>query len=184
MNFKTFTLTVFLCISSFAFSQEFNNRFDFRLGTGISLQGTGDMNMINYENELNYNLNNYFTLGAGLNFGRSFSGVIENATSTQGNLIFFYSPFRNNRRFDFRIGAGLGYQKYNGIFLQFARWQNGDLVETNFQGFENKDFGFNVTLEGSYMINDLYLIGAKIYTKPYSKGDIDSGIMLKFGRVF
>ena len=68
--------------------------------------------------------------------------------------------------------------------MQFARWQNGDLVETNFQGFENKDFGFNVTLEGSYMINDLYLIGAKIYPKPYSKGDIDSGIMLKFGRVF
>ncbi len=184
MKIKTVSIifaTLFV-FSATSFSQNFGDRLDFRVGAGVSLQGTGDMTMLNYENELNCTMNRYFTLAGSVNFGRSINGVFGDGSSSQGNIMLFFSPFKNTRRFDFRFGPGLGFQKYSYSYQEWARYENGVLVDERFSVNKVRSFGPSLTFEGTYMLNDLYMLGAKIYTKPFFDDNIDSGIMIKFGR--
>ena len=55
-----FILSVTLSLT--LFSQENSSKFDFRIGAGSSFMGSGDMTTTAFENELNYRVNNYFTI--------------------------------------------------------------------------------------------------------------------------
>lgn len=182
MKIKTFFITALLALSTTTFSQNFGDRIDFRLGTGLSLQGTGDMIMLNYENELNCTMSRYFTLAGSVNFGRSVNGVYNNGSSSQGNIMLFFSPFKNTRRFDFRFGPGFGFQRYSYTYQEWARYENGILVDERHAVNKRFAYGPSLTFEGTYMLNELYMLGAKLYTKPFFNDDIDSGFMIKFGR--
>jgi len=177
---------IIICLLAFlfsvqAFGQEKVRKLDFRLGAGFSLLGTGDMRTFNYENELNIKLNKYFTSSVSINLGRSNRGDFETASFTQGNLNIFISPFKNTGRFDFRLGTGLTYYNISDAYLAWQSWKNGVLIATKHE-FENRtSFGYNLIIEGSFLITDRFLIGVKAFTQPYQNGDINSGVMLKLG---
>jgi hypothetical protein len=41
--------------------------------------------------------------------------------------------------------------------------------------------GINIIIEDTYSISEKYLLGLKLFTQPYFNGDLNSGILLKFG---
>ena len=181
MRIKTFFLITLIAFSLPVIGQEKTGNLDFRLGAGVSLLGSGDMVTFNYENEINYNLNKYFTSSASINLGRSNYGVAETASFVQGNFNLFVSPFKNNRRFDFRVGAGLTYYNISDTYISSQRWVNGVLVDTDYEFDKRNSFGCNIIIENSYSLTNRFLIGLRLFTQPYFNGDINSGILLKLG---
>jgi hypothetical protein len=181
MRTKTFLLITLIVFSLPVIGQEKADKLDLRLGAGISLLGRGDMRTFNYENEINYTLNNYFSSSLSINLGRSNYGVFEMASFTQGNLNFYLSPFKNNKRFDFRIGTGLTYYGISDSYKHYYEYINGQLVNIDYT-FENRiSFGYNIVIENSYLLTDRFLIGIKLFSQPYFNGDKNSGILLKLG---
>jgi hypothetical protein len=181
MRIKTFFLTTLITFSLHVIGQEKTDNLDFRFGAGISLLGSGDMVTFNYENEINYKLNQYFAGSLSINLGRSNNGAYKTASFTQGNINAYFSPLKNNKRFDFRIGTGLTYYGISDAYQQSAYYENGVLVDVNYLFDNRNSFGFNVIIENSYLLSDKFLIGFKLFSQPYFNGDINSGILLKLG---
>ncbi len=160
-------------------AQENPGRFDLRFGMGYSLMGNGDMNIIGFENELNFKISNYFSTAFALNYGRSNSGVYATTSFIQGNLNVFISPFRNNRKNDFRVGTGLTLMNVSDTYREDNYW-NGVITEPYLD--KRSAFGYNIIIEDSYSITDRFILGMKIFTQLYyTTGDINSGITVKFG---
>lgn len=162
-------------------AQDFKSRIDLRLGIGTSLLGTGDMQTIMLENEVNMKLNSYFTFGGELGFGKSDYGVFEHASFIQLNANIFLSPFKNKGRNDFRIGTGPSWYSVSDAYRSSAHYQNGQPVDEDYKFDTRSSIGFNVIIENSYSITERYLLGLKLFTQPYQNGDINTGILLKFG---
>ena len=181
MRFKTFLFIIVIAFSLPAIGQEKSNKLDLRLGAGISLLGSGDMVAFNYENEINYKLNQYFTSSLSINLGRSNWGVAEMASFTQGNLNVFISPFKNNNRFDLRLGTGLTYYNVSDAYRLSSIIVNGEIVGDTYLLDNRNSFGYNVIIENSYLLNNKFLIGLKLFSQPYFNGDINSGLLLKLG---
>ena len=178
---KKLLLTIIL-ISSFQLSAQFSTKkFDVRFGAGSTLLGSGDMITLSFENELNYRINQYFTGALSLVYGRSNKGVWETASYVQGNLNIYVSPFRNNRRNDFRIGTGLSIYDVTDAYEQSTTYDNGIIVDVDHIIENRNSFGYSIIIEDSYRINEKFLIGLKLFTQPYTNGDINSGGFLKFG---
>jgi len=181
MKTKTMILISFLFLTIQVIGQENTKKIDFRLGAGISLLGTGDMLTFNYENELNLKLNHYFTSSLSLNLGKSINDNYSTSSFVQGNLNVFISPFKNSKRNDFRVGTGLTYYKISETYYTSAQYENGVLVDIQYNLENRRSYGFNVIIEDTYLLTDKFLIGLKLFTQPYYNGDINSGAMLKFG---
>lgn len=161
------TVALILCTLQ-VLGQKNIDKFDLRLGIGISLLGSGDMLTFNYENELNYQLNQYFTGALSVNLGRSNLGVGNSASFTQGNLNIFISPFKNSKQIDFRIGTGITYYHVSDI-------------DFNYDFDKRNAIGFNIVIENTYLFANKWLAGLKLFTQPYANGDINTGVMLKLG---
>ncbi len=177
-------IVILFLLLAFTFSmqgQKTDSRIDFRIGIGPSLLGTGDIITLDYENELNVKIDQYFTLSTSLNFGNSLSGIAFNASFIQGNFNVFLSPLKNNKRFDFRLGAGVNYYSILDILQSRTIYENGVPVSRTYNIDKRDVFGYNIIIEGSYMLTDKILAGLKIFTQPYTNGDINSGIMFKIG---
>ena len=177
---KKIILVLLVSLSLSVFSQESVSKFDLRLGIGSTFLGTGDMFTTAFENELNYHINNYFTVSPSIGFAKSNYGVYEFANYTQGNVNIFYSPFKNNKTNDFRIGLGATYMNYSYSF-EFERqtFLNGKDYSRYLFPTEN-DFGLNVTLENTFKLSPRLLLGIKAFTQIYTK-NINSGVMVKVG---
>jgi hypothetical protein len=171
-----------LLINTKLFAQEAQSKFSIRFGVGKSLLGSGDILTTTFENELNYNLNEYFTTALSLNYGRSSSDEYDIAVFTQGNLNIYLSPFRNTRRNDFRIGAGLTYYKIrDGVIMRTMTDRWGNVLWSDYRVETRRSFGYNIILENTYAIRPRFLLGLKLFTQPYDNGDINTGILLKVG---
>jgi len=181
MSFKTLLLSTLIAVSLPVIGQEKSNKLDLRIGAGISFMATGDMKTFNYENEINYKLSPYFTSSASIVLGRSNYGSLETASFTQGNLNFYISPFKNNRRFDFRIGTGLTYYGISDAYQSFVKYENGVLVDLDYSFDKRNSFGCNLIIENSYLLTNRLSIGLKLFTQPYLNKDINSGLLLKLG---
>ncbi|WP_224997608.1 outer membrane beta-barrel protein [Cesiribacter sp. SM1] len=179
---KIFIPFVLLLFSTQVLAQQDQHKFDIRFGVGKSLLGSGDIITTTFENELNYRLNPYFATAFSLNYGKSSREEFDLAVFTQGNLNLYLSPFRNTRRNDFRIGAGFTYYKItDGINQGIYRDNRGNVVLQDFLVETRTSFGYNIILENTYTIKNRFLLGLKLFTQPYSNGDINSGLMLKIG---
>ena len=173
------TLT-FIMLSLTAFSQQTSSRFDLRFGVGASVLGTGDMRTLMLENELNYFISNSFASSVSLGYGKSNNGVFETASFVQGNLNIYFSPFKNNKRNDFRIGTGLTYYNVSDASMRSSEYVNGVLRQEHV--FEDRNsVGANIILENTYSITEKLRVGIKAFTQPYENGDMNSGILLKLG---
>lgn len=185
---KKLLIIVATLFSFTAFAQNKPDRCDIRLGVGSSLLGSGDVQTTMLDIEFNYKLNNYFTVAPSIALGNSNASDRSGANFKQGNLNLFFSPLRNNRINDFRIGAGLTAYTINDYYLRGETnyYPNGNpterpisVKEYNFN-FRNA-VGGNIIIENTVTIARKYLLGAKVFTQPYLNGDINSGVMVKFG---
>ena len=146
-------------------------KFDFRVGIGYSMLGTGDINTLNFENELNYKISNYFSSSVSLNFGVNSNPSFYSASFLQGNINGFISPFKNNQTNDLRIGMGLTSYRISD-YLTIENYEY------------RKDFGYNVIIEDTYNLSDKFLIALKFFGQFYNEGDQNIGVMLKGGFKF
>src|ERR1035437_8874666 len=125
MKTKALILAILLNLTLQLKAQEEQEKFDFRIGSGVSLLGSGDMITLNVENEFNFKFSQYFSNSISVNYGRSNSGAYETASFIQGNINLYISPFRNNKRNDFRIGSGLSYYNVSDSYRQSSWYQDG-----------------------------------------------------------
>ena len=181
MRIKTIILIVLIAFSLPVIGQEKTDNLDFRLGAGVSLLGTGDITTFNYENEINYKLNPYFTSSASLNFGRSSQGVSKIASLVQGNINIYFSTFKNNKRFDFRVGTGLTFYNISDARQTGNFLVNGVLADEDYEFRKRNSFGYSFIIENSYLLTDRLFVGLKLFTQPYFNGDINSGLLFKLG---
>lgn len=177
---KYLTFILFIIVTQLN-AQDANKKLDFKFGVGKSLLGTGDMRTINFENEINYKINNYFSSSFTLNFGYSDYGVFKTSTYFQGNLNVFISPFKNNKKNDFRIGTGLSIM--NVFDSYYIPHDDGVVLNQSSAYYFDKrnSSGLNIIIEDTYSFKGKYLIGLKLYSQPYFNGDLNTGILLKIG---
>lgn len=175
-------LTIFVGVAGNA--QEDKSKLSITLGAGRSLLGTGDIRTVMFENELNYKLNKYFALGGGIAFGKSNYDLFGQASFFQLNSNIYLSPFRNNRKNDFRLGAGFSWYSVSDSYLSSATYQNGQIVNPEYVFDDRNSVGLNMLIENTYSVTDKYLLGLKVFAQPYLNGDINSGILLKLGMKF
>lgn len=158
-------LFVCLIFASVSFAQTKKSNVDLRFGVGTSLLGTGDMQTLMFENEVNVKLNRFIALGGGIAYAKSDNGVFETASFTQLNTNVYFSPFKNEKRNDFRVGTGLSWYAVSDAHLQFLYYTpNSDVVREEYEFDNRNSFGFNVLLENTYTLSDRYLIGLKAFT--------------------
>ena len=177
----TFIFAVITIVSSLNISaQEYSNKFDFKTGTGMVFLGTGDGIIYSFENELNYKINNYFSTAISIGLGRG--GSIERVEmGTQddyflGCINAFFSPFKNNKRHNLKLGSGVSY--FNQAHIHVVRLSTRDLA---YDGWS--EILYNIILEYEYRINSRFMIGGKLFTTgSFSGGGGDiTGGLVKFG---
>ncbi len=156
-------------------AQSQSSRLDLRFGVGSSFLGTGDMQTIMFENELNFRINDYLTIGQGLAYAKSDFGVYEQASFIQINSLLLVSPFSNVYKNDFRIGTGLSLYSVSDLTRTSSQLNSG------FDVNRRNSYGLNLVIENSYAVTEHFLVGIKAFIQPYINGDINSGILLKVG---
>jgi hypothetical protein len=178
---KKLVVVLMVVLAINAKAQNTSSKFDFRFGLGTSLLSTGDMRTVMFENELNYSINNFLSSGVTAGYGKSYSGAYETSSFVQGNINIFISPFGNRNKNDFRIGTGISYMNVSDAYLESTNYQNGTIVDEDYR-FDNRgSIGMNIILENTYTLRDKFMLGLKLFTQPYKNGDINSGLLLKFG---
>lgn len=179
---KCFLLSFLLfCSLSSIYAQESDRIADLRVGLGLSLLGSGDLWAHSLDVEFNQTFSPLLAYSVGLATGRSNNGVFETASYFQSNANIYFSPFKNNRRNDFRIGTGLSYNWVSDAYIQSRLFDGGVVVSENVVFDQRSSLGVNIIIENTVMLSDRLLLGLKLFSQPYFNGDINSGAMLKFG---
>lgn len=174
---QTLFLIILICASVSTQAQE----IDLRFGVGGSFLGSSDMRAIMLENEANLKLNRYFALSGGLGFGTSNDGALDQASFLQLNANVYISPFKNTGRNDFRLGTGLSWYTVSESYNALSISHTGEIVDSKLQSDQRNALGFNLIIENTYSVTERLLLGLKAFTQPYQNGDINSGVLLKFG---
>lgn len=180
---KTFIVIILSTVILNMTAQERTQKFDFKIGSGLGFMGSGDLTALCFENELNYKLNNYFSTSISLGIGRSVEFKDNHNDYLQGSLNLFISPFRNDKRNNFKLG--LGYTRINEAVTYLSSsyyYPNTYLNEFEYSGTSIN--GFNMIIENEYKITSRFLIGCKLFvTGGIEEGGIVSGGMIKLGIV-
>ena len=178
---KNYFIIILFVIATQLNAQDNQKKFDAKFGLGVSLLGTGDMTTLNFENEINFKISQYFSTSFTLNYGRSNSGIYETSSFIQGNLNIFISPFKNNKKNDFKIGTGFSMMNISDSYYLEPECGVGIEQSTPYHFDKRNSSGFNIIIEDTYSIKEKYLIGLKLFTQSYFNEDLNSGILLKFG---
>jgi hypothetical protein len=149
------------------------------------LSWLGDVKPICFENELNYKISSYFSAAVSIGIGRSNAdgrdGFSSNSDYLQGSINAFISPFRNNRRNDFKIGAGFTLFDESHSYVSSINYNPYFVSYTKDERFLT---GFNIIVEDEYRLNSRFSVGGKLFLVggiPIDEGAIMYGFMLKFG---
>lgn len=174
---KTIILLLALNFLFYLNAQQKMSRFDFKFGSGIGFMGDGDMLTLGFENDLNYKINNYLSAGILLNYGKSDHGVDIHSDYLMGGVNIFFSPFKNNKKNNFKIGTG--YSFFNNTNVYEKSWDS-------IQGFEytydrRKTGGLNLIFEDEQIVYEKFLIGGKLFLNGSISGANMIGAVVKFG---
>lgn len=182
-HLKKLTVMLFFCfLSGFMFAQTTENKTWLRLGSGVSLLGTGDLKIHHFDMELHYKFNRFLAVNSSFTYGYGFNNYSSPVTNMhKGNLNFLFAPFSYDRNYQLEIGGGLTYHHVSSMAVTRRRYVNGEIVEIEYQHELYRSFGYNMILENSFRINEKYRLGLKIFITPYFNGDIHSGLELKCG---
>lgn len=178
---KSFAILIMLVLTGSAFAQQTPSKFELKLGLGTSFLGTGDMQTLLLENELNYALNRYFTASASINLARSNRGSYQTTSYTQGNINLFISPFTNTGKHDLRIGAGVSYYQVSDTWQSRVVIENGEVVLLEY-GFEERNaLGLSGILEYSFALSEKLSLGTKLFMQVFRNEDMNTGALVKLG---
>lgn len=176
---KTILIIYFLLSLNLLFSQVDNNKFNYSIGFGSVLAGKGNLLTI-VENQINYNLNNYFSLSLNVDNGRSFGYSDEVNDFFQFGSNIFISPLKNIRQNNLKIGLGLA--EINETVTNKVFVYNNTKYEKFYNVVKNASIGYNFIIEYEYKINSHYLIGGKLFTTgKFSDRSLFVGGLIKFG---
>lgn len=178
---KIITIGLLICLATYLSAQVNTKKVDLKFGIGTSLQGSGDMTTLSFENELNYKINKYFSISFAIDYGKSDRGVNASTSLVQGNLNIYFSPFKNSGKNNFKIGTGLSAMKVSDFYALSITQENYGVTTGDFVFEKRNSLGFNIIIENEYILSKKYLIGLKLFTQPYFNGDISTGGFLKFG---
>ncbi|WP_304236457.1 hypothetical protein [Jiulongibacter sediminis] len=178
-------MTIFLFLGINSFAQK-SQKLTLSLGAGSSLMGTGDFRHRSLENELTYELNRYLTIRFSTLYGNSKHGVGAYQSYFQGNINAFVSPFKNNRRNDFRLGTGVSRMSVTQFTEYYDIPFNPNQPIDRYSIGEHRSGGtsINLIIEDKFEIFQRLSLGLKAFTQPFSRGDINTGILLKMGVSF
>lgn len=167
----TYIVALFAILSVNAQSGEYselgNVEMDIRAGLGISGYEPQGKSFFVYEFELNKKFTPYFTVAPSIISNKVGQSDDNDTSLLQLNMNAFISPFRNNRRNDFRIGGGAGYS-----FLGLG------------YGISRNSFCANMIVENTFHINHTLFIGIKGFMQAFANKDNHLGLMLKIGAYF
>lgn len=182
MNKKAILLLFLIVTFVGANAQTENKKNDIRFGAGTTFVGKNSK-VPTFEVEANRKITPYFAVGASLAFGRRVEDKYAQTSFEKVNLGVYFSPFKNNRKNDFRIGAGINYFDIGGFY---ATGMLFDPKQTEYHSYKNSSFGFNFSLENTYTLNERLFIGAKVFAEPYLKETVNTnyGAMLRLGVKF
>ena len=179
---RTVLITIAL-IAVFNLGAQVNtHKLDYKFGAGLGFMGSGDVMAQSFENELTYKLNSYFSTSISLGLGRTFKDVQSHNDYMSGSLNLFISPFKNNRRNNFKIGAGYTLINETASYSSYDINYSEGTYNPNFNYLTQMVNGFSMILEDEYMIGSRFLLGGKIFvTGGVEEGGIVSGGMIKVG---
>ncbi len=160
-------------------AQQTKNKFDFKFGTGIGFMGSGDMVALGFENDINYKINDYFSTGILLNYGKSDLGVDIHSDYIMGGLNIFFSPFKNNKNNNFKIGTGYSFLNFTNIYEK--SWDSVNGFEYSYR--KQNTGGFNLILEDEQIICKKYIIGGKLFLNGKISGSNMVGGLIKLAVV-
>ena len=175
MLLRLLFLLASLALTGTTTAQDF--RFDLRTGTGVYHTGALDMRGLMVENELNYTLNRKFTISAQFALGRSNTGVGATSNFLQTNGTLFWSPFGNDGRHDFRLGAGVGYASIADAYTSRTEFLNNQIVDEDYTFRDRRESGANLVIEHTYALTPRLLLGGKAFVQTYA----NAGLLLKLG---
>ena len=195
-----FFLGIFL-----SFSQDKISKLDVRFGIGTSQWSDLYFPEIStiaiaIENEINYKFSKYFAISGSLNYSFGIPKRIEYGFEQSKNLyeniagffqissIIFYSPFKNNKKNDFRVGVGPVWINAN-IYEHFEDYLCSTCIpvqspiRTNIR--KANTLAANFIIEDSYTIKEQFIVGLKLYYQPNLSGlngfNENIGLTAKFG---
>ena len=175
--------------------KDYSNKFDLKVGSGFGFMGWGDVIVVCFENEFNYKINKYFTFSAGFGIGRSIRWSSWDGSEDwkhhndylKGDVNAFISPFRNNRRNNFRIGIGYSYISETIAYtsgVSYTGQPEHPNYDVRYTMDKNSSHCFNVIFEDEFKITTRLMIGAKLFfTGNFGNGGELWGGLIKFGVV-
>jgi hypothetical protein len=176
---RTIILALLMSLVTGLSAQDRKSGFDMKFGTGFGFMGSGDMLTLSFENEINYKINRYLTTAISIGYGKSDIGVMDHTDYLMGSANLFVSPFRNDKRNNFRIGGGASFFNHTSVYHNWNS-ESGNIYMMD----RHKTTGFNVILEDEQRIGSSLLIGLKLFmTAGVAQGGILIGSMLKVGAV-
>lgn len=171
MKTKITIFAVFLLSLTTVKAQVGDRELDVRLGLGVIGFEKNDYSALIDELEIASELNRHFSLASSIvsscyqqNYDYEFYS--HEPLFLQLNLNAFASPFGNDRRFDFRIGAGPSYYHF------FSN-------DSDYNG--HNGLGFSLATESSYVIKRDAFLGLKIFRQKYLNNHVFWGVLLKIG---
>ncbi len=177
---KIILVTLLLFFITKISAQDYANKLSYTLGTGLGLMGDGDLAAFSVENGLTYKLNKYLSSSVSFGIGRSYNNTTANNNYLAGSVNLYISPFRNDKRNNFKIGGGYSYINTSSAYIG-AIYYVPD-YEVKYAYDDNSYNAFNIIIEDEYWINSRFLVGLKLYTTGnMSFGGIISGGLIKFG---
>jgi hypothetical protein len=152
---------ILLLLSSSAFAQDKPSTVDLKFGVGITFI---NHKIIRFENELTKKWNPFFSSSISMNFGFGGGSMKESLTVINGDINVFFSPFKNHKKHNFKVGTGLSF-----IYLSETR-ENGKpgfFADPYFAVSVRSGLGFNAIIDHEIAIGKRYLIGGRIIFQPY-----------------
>jgi len=177
-------IILILCLMSslnFVYAQEHTHKIAFNVGSGLLIeQGNG---VFCIENELSYKFNNYISGSVSAILGRELGSEATNYLLTGTNC--FVSPFKNNKRNNFKIGLGLGFGFLDRSVTASIYVADGD----------NPYYQYSCTtsiertsaliatfiIEDEYWLNSRFSIGGKLFFTGFPREGFMGGMMVKLG---
>ena len=180
MRFQfTLLLLFFLCLT--ATVQKVNAQKTAHFGAGYILMGTGDMSGLVIDTELDFELSRRFSVGGGLAFAKTDSGVFEQASFFRLNSLLHYTPFGNATRNRFRLAAGPAFYSVSDVRLVSSETVNGVLVDADHVFESRTAFGWNFAVEDDLVVSKRLLLGLKLFFESYASGDVNVGALVRVG---
>jgi hypothetical protein len=66
-------------------------------------------------------------------------------------------------------------------YLVSVDYENGVPTHKEYDFDNENSIGANIILENTYSVTKKFKLGVKLFTQPYSNGDMNSGILFKLG---